>query len=48
MERLRQMIDQLNSKLYNPVGLNILWPRNVAFLYVCITIYPFSETLLMI
>lgn len=29
------MIDQLNAKLYNPVGLNILWPRNVAFLYVC-------------
>ncbi|KIM48461.1 hypothetical protein M413DRAFT_37010, partial [Hebeloma cylindrosporum] len=36
MLRLRDLIDDLNAGLYNPVGLNILWPRNVAFLYVCV------------
>jgi len=35
MKRLQELITQLNSELYNPVGLNILWPRNVAFLFVC-------------
>jgi len=35
MLRLRDLIDDLNAGIYNPVGLNILWPRNVAFLYVC-------------
>jgi len=35
MLRLRGLIDDLNAGIYNPVGLNILWPRNVAFLYVC-------------
>ncbi|PFH50726.1 hypothetical protein AMATHDRAFT_144367 [Amanita thiersii Skay4041] len=34
MRRLREVISELNEGLYNPVGLNILWPRNVAFLYV--------------
>jgi len=34
MIRLRHLIDDLNTSLFNPVGLNILWPRNVAFLYV--------------
>jgi hypothetical protein len=34
MKRLKELITQLNSELYNPVGLNILWPRNVAFLFV--------------
>lgn len=38
MLRLRDLIDDLNAGLYNPVGLNILWPRNVAFLYVCVRI----------
>ena len=32
--RLQHLIDDLNIGTYNPVGLNILWPRNVAFLYV--------------
>jgi hypothetical protein len=34
MQRLEQLIGDLNAELYNPVGLNILWPRNVAFLFV--------------
>lgn len=32
--RLQHLIDDLNIGTFNPVGLNILWPRNVAFLYV--------------
>ena len=42
MLRLRDLIDDLNAGLYNPVGLNILWPRNVAFLYVCVRILVFD------
>ena len=34
MVRLQHLIDDLNIGIFNPVGLNILWPRNVAFLYV--------------
>ena len=34
MVRLQHLIDDLNIGTFNPVGLNILWPRNVAFLYV--------------
>lgn len=34
MIRLRHLIDDLNMGTFNPVGLNILWPRNLAFLYV--------------
>ena len=34
MERLRYLFDDLNAGLYNPVGLNVLWPRDVAFLFV--------------
>lgn len=34
MQKLKQLVDTLNVELYNPAGLNILWPRNVAFLYV--------------
>ena len=34
IRRLRQIITDLNTGLYNPVGLNILWPHDVAFLYV--------------
>ena len=34
MMRLERLIDELNIRTFNPVGLNILWPRNVAFLYV--------------
>jgi hypothetical protein len=34
MRRLKRMIEEMNTRIYNPVGLNILWPRNVAFLFV--------------
>ena len=34
MERLHQLIDKINIERYNPVGLNILWPRKVAFMFV--------------
>lgn len=34
MARLRYLFDDLNAGLYNPVGLNLLWPRDVAFLFV--------------
>lgn len=36
MRRLERLIGDLNAELYNPVGLNILWPRKVAFLFVSI------------
>ena len=34
MEKLKALIDELNVQMYNPVGLNIKWPRSVAFLFV--------------
>lgn len=34
MQRLRLLIDQLNREIYNPQGLNILWPQRSAFLFV--------------
>lgn len=34
MIRLQHLIDELNMEIFNLVGLNILWPRNVAFHYV--------------
>ncbi|KAJ3563471.1 hypothetical protein NP233_g8922 [Leucocoprinus birnbaumii] len=43
MERLHEKIIELNETLFNPVGLNILWPRKVAFLFVGI-ISPFSSS----
>jgi len=39
MERLRYLFDDLNAGLYNPVGLNLLWPRDVAFLFLEIEYY---------
>ncbi|KAH7884020.1 Golgin subfamily A member 7/ERF4 family-domain-containing protein [Phlebopus sp. FC_14] len=39
MRRLERKIDELNTQLYNPVGLNILWPWNVAFLFLEIEYY---------
>lgn len=39
MRRLQEKIEELNTQLYNPVGLNILWPRNVAFLFLEIEYY---------
>jgi len=34
MSRLHQLIDAMNKTTFNPVGLNIVWPRNVAFIFV--------------
>ncbi|KIK99207.1 hypothetical protein PAXRUDRAFT_37335, partial [Paxillus rubicundulus Ve08.2h10] len=34
MRRLEHKIAELNTQVYNPVGLNILWPQKVAFLFV--------------
>ena len=34
MRRLKQKIEDVNTQLYNPVGLHILWPQKVAFLFV--------------
>ncbi|EKM60490.1 uncharacterized protein PHACADRAFT_85414, partial [Phanerochaete carnosa HHB-10118-sp] len=34
MQKLQQAIGELNAKVYNPVGLNILWPRKMAFMFV--------------
>jgi len=39
MERLYEKIKDLNETLFNPVGLNILWPRKVAFLFLEIEYY---------
>ncbi|KAJ7480060.1 Golgin subfamily A member 7/ERF4 family-domain-containing protein [Mycena galericulata] len=39
MRRLQQLISELNAEVYNPVGLNILWPRRVAFLFMEIEYY---------
>ncbi|KAG6891007.1 hypothetical protein C0992_011284 [Termitomyces sp. T32_za158] len=39
MQKLQQLVDTLNVELYNPAGLNILWPQNVAFLYLEIEYY---------
>ena len=34
MDRLHVLIDELNVQMYNPMGLHIRWPREVAFLFV--------------
>lgn len=34
MKRLHHLIDDLNTRTYNPRGLHILWPRKVAFMFV--------------
>lgn len=34
MSRLQRLVESLNAELFNPVGLNIVWPRPVAFLFV--------------
>jgi len=39
MRRLERLVKDLNTELYNPVGLNILWPRKVAFLFLEIEYY---------
>jgi len=39
MRRLERLIGDLNAELYNPVGLNIIWPRKVAFLFLELEYY---------
>ncbi|OSD05668.1 hypothetical protein PYCCODRAFT_1384594 [Trametes coccinea BRFM310] len=39
MDRLKATIDLINREVYNPVGLNIKWPRSVAFLFLEIEYY---------
>ncbi|KAL5534715.1 hypothetical protein ACEPAG_1179 [Sanghuangporus baumii] len=39
MRRLRELIEKLNKEMYNPVGLNILWPKHVAFMFLEIEYY---------
>ncbi|TDL15849.1 hypothetical protein BD410DRAFT_822977 [Rickenella mellea] len=39
MLKLKQLLDRLNTELYHPRGLHILWPRNVAFLFLEIEYY---------
>lgn len=34
MRRLQRDLEGLNRRLYNPQGLNILWPKDVAFMFV--------------
>ena len=34
MSRLHQLIDVMNATTFNPVGLNIVWPKNVGFIFV--------------
>lgn len=34
MNRLHHLIDLMNSTTFNPVGLNIVWPKNVGFIFV--------------
>ncbi|KAF9019356.1 hypothetical protein BDZ89DRAFT_959302, partial [Hymenopellis radicata] len=34
MRRLKDLFEELNTGLYNPAGLHLLWPGDVAFLFV--------------
>jgi hypothetical protein len=43
MRQLQLLIQELNERVYNPVGLNILWPRKVAFLFVSRVELPSEE-----
>ncbi|KAG8883756.1 hypothetical protein FRB97_005930 [Tulasnella sp. 331] len=39
MQRLARLFDRLNREIFNPVGLNLLWPRKSAFLFLDIEYY---------
>ncbi|KAF8512176.1 Golgin subfamily A member 7/ERF4 family-domain-containing protein [Gautieria morchelliformis] len=39
MRRLQELVDAFNAELYNTQGLNILWPRKSAFLFLEIEYY---------
>lgn len=39
MNRLQRLINVMNKTTFNPVGLNIVWPRDVAFIFLEIEYY---------
>jgi len=39
MSRLQHLIDMMNKTTFNPVGLNIVWPKNAAFIFLEIEYY---------
>jgi len=39
MQRLKELIEGLNAEVFNPVGLNMVWPRKVAFMFLEIEYY---------
>jgi len=39
MRRLKELIEGLNVEVFNPVGLNMVWPRKVAFMFLEIEYY---------
>ncbi|KAF9512364.1 hypothetical protein BS47DRAFT_1394252 [Hydnum rufescens UP504] len=39
MRRLEALIEEKNTAMYHPQGLHILWPRNVAFMFLEIEYY---------
>ncbi|KAH6917665.1 Golgin subfamily A member 7/ERF4 family-domain-containing protein, partial [Coprinopsis sp. MPI-PUGE-AT-0042] len=39
LKKLRSLIGDLNGMLFNPVGLNILWPGDIAFQFLEIEYY---------
>ncbi|KAI9512316.1 Golgin subfamily A member 7/ERF4 family-domain-containing protein [Russula earlei] len=43
MNRLERRMDELNRELFNPVGLRMIWPRKVGFLFLEIEYYVSSH-----
>lgn len=39
MSKLQTLFQSLNAEIYNPAGLNLLWPRSVGFLFLEIEYY---------
>ncbi|KAG8984942.1 hypothetical protein FRB94_005910 [Tulasnella sp. JGI-2019a] len=39
MRRLARLFDRLNREIFNPAGLNLVWPRKSAFLFLDIEYY---------
>ena len=44
MQRLQDLLEKWNRDLYNPVGVNIRWPREVAFLFVSAIFFRHGAT----
>lgn len=38
MQGLQKFIDEQNKRFYNPAGLNICWPKDVAFMFVSVSL----------